>query len=52
MQIFQNATGVLYNIALDGQYYEELVACRAPAYLTRPLHHRWLINKSLGAVPS
>eukprot|EP00241_Pyramimonas_parkeae_P001848 CAMPEP_0114253164 /NCGR_PEP_ID=MMETSP0058-20121206/16240_1 /TAXON_ID=36894 /ORGANISM="Pyramimonas parkeae, CCMP726" /LENGTH=429 /DNA_ID=CAMNT_0001367179 /DNA_START=240 /DNA_END=1526 /DNA_ORIENTATION=+ len=41
VQTFQHATGVLYNIALDAQHYEELVAAKAPEYLTRPLHQRW-----------
>jgi len=53
VQTFQHATGVLYAIALDAENFEALVAAKAPPYLTRPLHQRWLVNKSLakGAVP-
>mmetsp|Transcript_20281 Transcript_20281/g.44396 ORF Transcript_20281/g.44396 Transcript_20281/m.44396 type:complete len:159 (-) Transcript_20281:282-758(-) len=47
LETFRHATGVLYNIALDPDNYQELVDCRAPAYLTRPLHNRWLISKKM-----
>jgi hypothetical protein len=40
VQTFQHATGVLYAIALDAENFEALVAAKAPAYLTRPLHQR------------
>ena len=46
-QIYENATGALWNVGLDVNNTAALQACSAPEFLAQPVPDSWLMNHAV-----